>query len=245
MDNHAAYRSYVVGIFLTAVVGIFCSWFVSAIHPGIWCFCIDIFIPLLIIAWITKDTEKTFVFTYVFCVSSKSFSFSTFDLYDFVLTFVVIYPLILFLSYLFFWGYLTEDYFSREECTKIRGKPILDSKNYKSVVYSIKKSKKKYVIFLGILLLSIFFIATIIINGSKELHISSSSLSNLVLQVWNFLWQFKLQIGFIVYILDIVYNTWAYLEARKRGLQISRIKTILLILGSLPLFINLIPPKKP
>lgn len=74
-------------------------------------------------------------------------------------------------------------------------------------------------------MLSIFFIATIlIISGPKKLYISSPSLSDIIFRVWNFLWQFKLQMGLTIYILDVTYNIWAYLEARKKGFLIIHFK---------------------
>lgn len=244
MDNHADYRSYVVGIFLTLVVGIFYSWY--AFPEGWFCPCfLDKIISSLIIALITKNTEKTLIFSYIFYVSSDLFQRSIWD-ESLIFMLIMGYPAILLLSGIFCWGFLTEEFFSEEERTDKRSKSYRASKKLKSILYSKKQFKKKYKIFLGILLLSIFFIAIIfIIDGSKGSYISSSSFSDLILMIWDFLCQFKLQIGFIVYILDVTYNIWAYLEARKKGLQIPCIKIILLILGSFPLFINLLSPKKP
>lgn len=242
MDNHAEYRSYVIGIFLIVVFGVFYSSFSFRNSPeGCFC-CRDEFIVLVlciiawifiglnkiivpcIIAWITEDSFKTLIFTYIFYVSSDFFLLSTYDFEDIFFNLVILYPVILWFSCILFWLHFTGELSYKEEQ---------------------KQSKKKNKMFRGILVLSIFYIVTIfVISGPKEFYISSPSLSEIIIRSWNFLWQFKLQIGLTIYILDVTYNIWAYLEARKKGLKIPRIKTILLILGSFPLFINLIPPKK-
>ena len=61
---------------------------------------------------------------------------------------------------------------------------------------------------------------------------------------WNFLINYKLYIGLTIYILDVSYNIRAFIEAKKRGLHLPRVKIVLLILGSFPLFIDLLHPKK-
>lgn len=71
-----------------------------------------------------------------------------------------------------------------------------------------------------------------------------SSLKLITSGIWNFLYQNRLSIGFTIYILDVLYNIKEYLRARREGLHLPRVKIILLILGSFPLFIDLFRPKR-
>ena len=71
-----------------------------------------------------------------------------------------------------------------------------------------------------------------------------SSLKLIAAGIWNFLYQNRLSIGFTIYILDVLYNIKEYLRARRDGLHLPRVKIILLILGSFPLFIDLFRPRR-
>lgn len=59
-----------------------------------------------------------------------------------------------------------------------------------------------------------------------------------------YLVEYQLYIAILLYIPVVCYNVREYLRARREGLDISFIRIILLILGSFPLFVDLLRPKK-
>ncbi len=62
--------------------------------------------------------------------------------------------------------------------------------------------------------------------------------------IWNLIIVNKFEIGLFIYILNTIYNIREYLKARKRGLQLGLGKKIMLILGSVPILLEIWTPKK-
>ena len=101
-----------------------------------------------------------------------------------------------------------------------------------------------------IALLSTFFVVEagmrgIILAGRGEMLKNMLDFLNLLFSsVWSFLSQNKLQIACMIYIIDVSYNINAYLNARREGLDFPRMKVVLLILGSFPLFVDLLRSRR-